>query len=190
MKEIWKDIKGYEGLYQVSNLGKVKSIKWFNPRTNKHYKRNKILKQIVTNKGYLEIKLTKNYKCKIFKVHRLVAEAFIPNPNKLPQVNHKSKIKSDNSVSNLEWCTGLYNIRYSKAKKIIQYDLNDNFIKEWESISDAAKELNIPTTHISKCCLGKLNKTHSYKWRYKQDVSNSKEGSDENDNKTRFKISK
>lgn len=166
MEEVWKDIPSYEGIYKVSNLGKVKSISWFDPKNKKYYKRDKLLKPRKTDKGYIEVTLTNKYKKKIYKVHRIVAEAFIPNNNNLPQINHIDEDKSNNSVNNLEWCTAEYNIRYSKCKKVKQYNMNKEFIREWDSITDASTELNIPTTHISKCCKGILKKTHNYIWEY------------------------
>ena len=107
--EIWKDIEGYEGLYQVSNKGRVKSL------GNNKTRREKILQPSENHKGYLRISLYKNGKQKKFLVHRLVAEAFLPNPNNLPQVNHKIddfEHRSDNRVENLEWCTAEYNNNY------------------------------------------------------------------------------
>ena len=115
MIEIWKDIEGYEGIYQVSNLGNVKVLdRYVNSsiKNNKIVKRQgKILKQYI-KKGYLQVTLTLNNKRKYYNVHRLVANAFIPNPDKLPQVNHKNENKYDNRVENLEWCTAKYNCNY------------------------------------------------------------------------------
>lgn len=105
MKEIWKDIPNYEGIYKVSNIGRVKSVLWFDPKNKRYYKRDKILKPHKTNKGYIEVSLSNKYQKKICKVHRLVAETFIPNPNNLPQVNHIDENKSNNNMNNLEWCT-------------------------------------------------------------------------------------
>ena len=114
MEEQWKDIiiekngiiYDYTGLYQVSNLGRVKSLG--NDKTRKE----KILKPKINNNGYLKVGLYKNGKVKIFLVHRLVATAFIPNPDNLPVVNHRDENPSNNSVENLEWCTAKYNINY------------------------------------------------------------------------------
>src|SRR5574344_1100472 len=103
MKEIWKNVSGYEGIYQISNFGRVRSFKFSNVR---------ILKNIVQSAGYLTVDLRKNGARKSFKIHRLVALAFIENPNNLPSINHKDECKTNNSVNNLEWCTDKYNSNY------------------------------------------------------------------------------
>ena len=151
MEEIWKDIKGYDGLYQVSNLGNVKSLN-FNHFPNKQ----KILKP--RNAG--------RYNKQNVLIHRLVAEAFIPNPNNYPCINHKNKNTYDNKINNLEWCTHKYNMRYSLAKKVNQYDLQGNYIKTWDCIKDASNELNIRNYSISLCCKGKYKNVGGFKWKY------------------------
>ena len=108
MKEIFKDIEEYEGLYQISNLGRVKSLK---------YGKERILKPAKDKKGYLYVCLYKQGKMKIYRVHRLVAQAFIPNPNNLPQVNHKDEDKTNNASSNLEFCDAKYNNNYGNHNK-------------------------------------------------------------------------
>lgn len=173
MKEIWKDIKGYEGLYQISNLGNVKSMYNYRGIGN-------ILKPRL-KKGYYQIGLRKNNVRKWYAVHRLVAKTFIPNPDNLPQVNHKDENKLNNKVDNLEWCTVHYNNCYgSRLKKvainnklrkpIIQYDLNGNFIREYISISEASRQNNISTGNIQSCCKGKYAQAKGYIWRYKSEV--------------------
>lgn len=111
LKEIWKDIVGYEGLYKVSNLGYVKSIN----RTTSHNRilKGKLLKMIVDKDNYFEVSLCKNNKKKNYRVHRLVAETFISNPDNLPQVNHIDGNKQNNNVCNLEWVTCKQNIQHS-----------------------------------------------------------------------------
>lgn len=147
MEEIWKDIKGYEGLYQASNLGRIKSI----PRKGTS-KNEKILKLQNKQDGYARILLYKNNVCKNKLVHRLIAETFIPNPNNYKEINHKDENKKNNNINNLEWCTRSYNIKYGRGqklrikkhcKKILQYSKEGNFIKEWESKREAEKQLNI-----------------------------------------------
>ena len=167
-KEIWKDVVGYEGLYQVSNLGIVKSL----------FRYKKILKPFEDNKGYLRVTLYKNNKSKSIKVHKLVAEAFIPNPNNYDCINHKDENKMNNRVENLEFCSFYYNLMYGTrvqriAKKnnkpILQFDLEGNIIKEYESITQASKELNNSLNNISQCCLGRSRTSKGYIFRFKDD---------------------
>lgn len=164
--EKWKEIEGYTD-YMVSNLGNVKSLG--NDKTRKE----KILTKQKTTKGYLMVSLSKNGKQKIFKIHRLVAQAFIPNPNNLPQVNHKDENKTNNCVENLEWCSAEYNTNYGTrnervSKSILQFSLNGEFIRKWNSITEARKELNIGK-HISSCCNGKRTKAGGFIWGYESD---------------------
>lgn len=120
MKEIWKDIEEYEGLYQISNLGRVKSF----PRKGTHTTKERIIKFAKSNKGYLIAILKNNDVQKAFSVHRLVAKAFIPNPNNLPQVNHKDENKENNNVNNLEWCDNWYNSHYGTRLHRIAKTMN------------------------------------------------------------------
>ena len=170
--EIWKDIENYEGLYQVSNLGRIKSLH------KRHHQEEHIIIQKI-KRGYYQVGLTKNGKRKWHQVHRLIAQAFIPNPNNFPQVNHKDENKLNNSIENLEFCTASYNNTYGTriqrvaektSKKIIQYDLNNNFIKEYKSITEAGKENNLDISSIVKCCKGKYKTYKNFIWKYKEVV--------------------
>ena len=135
MEEIWKDIKDYEGLYQVSNLGRVKSLNY------NHTGKEKILKLHDTHGYYRAYLCNKGKQFKIF-VHRLVAQAFIPNPNNLPQVNHKDFNRKNNCSKNLEWITLKENVQYSQATQIKCLDLKTNETTFYPSIKEAARQLN------------------------------------------------
>ena len=112
-EEIWKDIIGYEGLYQVSSLGRVRSLDRFYYRLHK----GKVLSPTKDRYGYLTVTLNCNGKSKTIKIHRLVAQAFIENPDNLPQVNHKDEVKSNNCVDNLEWCSAKYNNNFGTRQE-------------------------------------------------------------------------
>lgn len=175
-KELWKTIKNYPN-YEISNLGKIKSkSRLVKRKNNRNYIiQEKILKQYLT-KGYYRVSLFANGKIVHKLVHRLMAEVFIPNPNNLPEINHKNEIKTDNRVENLEWCSSKYNCNYGtrnkrineKNKKTInQYDLNGNYIKTWESAKEASLSLNkINGAAINGCCKGKYKQMYGYIWRY------------------------
>ena len=175
--EEWKDIKGWEGVYEISNLGNIK-------------RNGKTLKISVWSK-YKVVRLHEKERTKTMYVHRLVAMNFIPNPENKPMINHKDGNKLNNEVSNLEWCTRQENevhawthgmkekIRITSKENlkiarcfihtkipVVQMDLDGNFIKKWDSASDAMKETGIDGSGITKCCRGKLKKTGGYKWQY------------------------
>ena len=166
--EIWRDVVGYEGLYQVSNLGRVKSLRG---RSNH---KNDIFLKIQTNKGYKRVSLCKNDVLKHYPLHRIVAEAFVPNIDNKPQVNHIDGDKSNNKASNLEWCTSRENRKHGiqiglikvKGKRVNQYNLNGEFLKMWETLSSAAKECGVHTSHIASCCKGKFRQAGGYIWKY------------------------
>lgn len=157
-----KDIKGYEGLYAVTSCGKV----W-------GYKRKKFLTPIIEKDGRARVGLTKNGKQKMFLVHRLVADTYIPNPDNLPQVNHKDENPLHNWVDNLEWCDNKYNCNYGTRidrvanghkKQIYCVELNKTF----DGVINAAKELEIDASHIVKVCKGKKQTAHGYHFKYKE----------------------
>ena len=184
MEEIWKDIKGYEGMYQVSNFGRVKSLaRYISYGGMPRNKNPRILRQSPDGKGYMMAWLYDENGRVTKKVHRLVAEAFIPNPEGKPQIDHINADKKDNRVENLRWCTGKENfsnpITYKKnaesktgslnhhSRRVKQYALDGSFIKEWECINDACRALCIGHSHISQCCNGKRSKAYGFIWRYK-----------------------
>ena len=122
MTEIWKDIEGYEGLYQVSNIGNVKRVEHEDYRCRQGYRvfKERYLTPNKDQNGYLNVGLWKNNTRKKHKIHRLVASAFILNPDSLPQINHKDENKQNNSADNLEWCTSKYNNNYGSHKEVYQ----------------------------------------------------------------------
>ena len=151
LNEIWKPIKGYEGLYEVSNFGRIKSIR---------FGKEKIMKLQLKKNNYLDISLTKDGKTKRFLIHRLVAEAFIPNPDNLPEVNHKDECKTNNNVNNLEWCDRVYNINYGtcierrskKRGRSVDVFKNDIFIETITSANLCAKKYKTTQSIIYRCC--------------------------------------
>ena len=170
--EIWKDVKGYEGKYKVSNKGRIKSLNYQNS------KKEKLLHLRIGKKrqGYLDVMLSSKNVQKRHKIHRLVAEAFIPNPNNYPEINHIDEDVSNNNVNNLEWCTKLYNLNYGNhreniAKKkrtpILKCDLNGNVLEEYESIRVAARSTGNAASNILSAILGKQKTCGGYIWKKK-----------------------
>lgn len=188
-EEIWKDIKNYEGLYQISNFGNLKSIK---------NGREKIIKQNYSQR-YIRNNLWKKCKYKTLSIHRLVAEAFVPNPSNYKIVNHKDGNRYNNNATNLEWCTQSHNVKESyrlglqktftppmakdyipwnkgktmskeyvanhcNSKKVAQYDLEGNLINLWDSASEAQRTLKIG--NITKCCRGERKTSYGFAWKY------------------------
>lgn len=157
--EIWKPINGYEGLYEVSTLGSVRNVKT-----------KKMLKTVLKRTGYREVCLTLNGK-KFFLVHRLVANAFIKNPNNLPCVNHIDENKQNNMAENLEWCSFAYNCTYGDGSKrrdspVVQFTQDGSFVKMWESMKDAEDTLGIRYQNISAVCRNKHVTAGGYVWEY------------------------
>lgn len=185
--EIWKDVIGYEGIYQVSNTGKIKRIGVYTNQFGKTWEAERVLKPATKPKGYMFVQLSKDGKASPKHVHRLVAEAFTPNPQNKPTVNHKNGDKSNNSVENLEWATytenNMHSVRilgngkqkeYAVKKPVLQYDLNGKFIAEYPSYREAQRQTGINS--IDVVCRGERQKGRKqktvggYVWRYKEDV--------------------
>lgn len=174
MCELWKDIPDYEGLYQVSNLGNVRSLNWRNTGEIK----NMFLK--THNQGYLKVELTKNGKRKTFMVHRLVALCFVKGYQEGYVVNHINKDKTDNRAENLEWCTQSYNTAYTlchlyrngrrraiKCKTpILQIDWSGQVVKVWNSPIEIKHSLGFNDWSIKQCCLGKRKQAYGYFWQF------------------------
>lgn len=183
MVEQWKriDISNLKYEYKVSNLGQVKSedMKSKTPTGYPAIRKGRILKPRKDSAGYLRVSLpTTDKGYKNFAVHRLVAQAFIPNPNNYPQVNHKDENRLNNMADNLEWCTQLYNNHYGthsektiksminnplRSKRIVQYDLEGNLIKVWPSASEARRS---GFSHVFDCLSGRTKQCKGYKWEY------------------------
>ena len=160
MIEEMKDIKDYEGLYAITRDGNVWS-----------YKSKKFLKSRLNRGNYHRIDLCKNGKRKSYLIHRLVAQAFIPNPEGLPEVNHKDENKSNNCVDNLEWMSKIDNIHYGtgikraakkRSKPVYCIELDRVF----NGATQAARELGLNNSHICKCCKGKYKTAGGYHWKY------------------------
>lgn len=196
MSEIWKPVVGYEGFYEVSNLGRVRSLDRYLP--NRWGNGEKLVKgRILTQKtekkgGYLRVHLRVAPLSKEFLVHRLVAEAFIPNPDNLPQIDHINTNRTDNKVENLRWCTakenannpftlerkritntgsknpmyGVTGVNNVRSTVVLQFSKDGEFIKKWDCINDIKRELGINVSNIPSCCKGKIKHTSGYIWRY------------------------
>lgn len=181
--EIWKPIPNYEE-YEISNLGRVKRLAYNKPVCGGGMQHcdERILSPQMRKFGYQAVTLSKNSKVKSFLIHRLVATAFIPNPNNLPQVNHKDEDPSNNCVNNLEWCDQKYNSNYGTSKErislklkngvlskpVLQYTTDAQFAKEYPSAIEASRELRLSVSGIVSCCNGRPKYTTcgGYIWKY------------------------
>ena len=172
--EVWQDIPDYEGYYQVSTYGRVRTTerKVWNGRG--YYTIEEKIKTLSPNRGYLQVKLSKDSTDKMFLVHRLVALTFLPNPYNYPCINHKDEKPINNNIDNLEWCTVAYNNAYNgrnerisrKMGRGVQQFKDGVFIKEYHSCKQAARELGIFQTHISECARGIRSSYGGYEWKY------------------------
>ena len=165
MTEIWRDIKDYEGLYQVSNLGRVKSLNY------NHTGVERILSAGKHIDGYPQVNLYKGGKVKMCLVHHLVARAFIPNPYGLTEVNHKDEDKTNNVETNLEWCDHKYNINYGTrneriSKPVYQYTKDGSLVRSYPSLREAERKTGYNKGNIVKCCNGKYKQAYGYLWSY------------------------
>lgn len=183
IKEEWRPVVGYEGIYEVSNTGKVNAL---------NYHREKIKKplKISDEKGYKFVFLYKNGSPQRAQIHRLVAMAFIQNPNNFPVINHKDENPSNNNVENLEWCTQQYNLNYGtrvrraslkNSKKVLQFTRDGEFIAQYSSFKDAQEKTGLQYTNISKVCRGLREFCGGYRWKYIDDetANRSKRKNDE-----------
>lgn len=187
-QEIWKDVAGYEGFYQVSNFSRVKSLDRIIVQKNgiKKKIKERIVIQVKDSKGYYFVGLHKDSKIGQFRVHRLIAQYFIPNPQNKPHINHINGIRTDNRLENLEWSTVSENNQHAytnngrispmknktgilnkQSKPIIQSDKNGNFVKEYAAIADAFRITKIQQSDISSCCRGLLKSAGGYIWKFK-----------------------
>ena len=182
VEEIWKDIPTYEGIYQASNLGKIKSLERI---AIKKYRGNRVVKErimlgTINEDGYLKVHFKNNNRNNSYFIHRLIAQTFIDNPYNKEQINHKDGNKLNNKVDNLEWVTNLENqqhawrnrLKYYKGQndiKVLQFNMDNKFIKEYKSITDAHKQCGISLGNICNCCKGKRSSAGGYKWRYKNE---------------------
>lgn len=178
-------------MYQVSNLGRIKSLYSWNAGSKKYCNRELIMKPKISSVGYYNITLHKDKKQKTYTVHRLIAEIFICNPYNKETINHKDGNKLNNCIDNLEWATRSENqlhayktglqkpnkamlnrkgISNPLSKKVLQYDLYGNFIKEYASVTEATQKTNI--NHIGDCCNGKFKRAGQYIWKWRTTNNN------------------
>ena len=185
MKEIWKDIPEWEGLYMASNAGHIKSVSHWVQTKGRAMRLTKsvILKPKKTPFGYLTVRLQdkSNSRDKFYMVHRLIADTFIPNTDNLPFINHKDEDKTNNIVGNLEWCTAKYNVNYGTClerraetqktthpnmKKVRQMSSDGVILREYLSVSEAARAVNVDKSRLSRCCRNSTFLCRGFKWEF------------------------
>ena len=196
MEEIWKDIPGFEGLYQVSNLGRIKSLERFVRNNGGCYKiKERILKPQKDKENYLMVNLWKENKGKTMKIHRLVAQAFIPNPESKPEIDHIDTHKTNNRADNLKWATRIENANNPISKnhhlnaikgekhpwygkkgkecfnsKVIFQIKDDILIDKWYGMAEAERATGVNKSCISKCCIGKFKSAYGFRWIYASEL--------------------
>lgn len=182
--EQWRDIEGYEGLYQISNYGNVLSVVFGSKNHPRLKQESRLLRLAASSSGYYHVQLYKNGVPSTRLVHKLVASAFISNPEKKPEVNHKDGDKSNNRVENLEWVTKSENLKHAAltglrvspmigmtgernpfSKPILQYDLDGNFIKKWASAMEASRHMHVAPCGIYSCLSGRSATSRGYIWK-------------------------
>ena len=179
--EIWRPVRDFEGLYEVSNLGLVRSVdrtvRGANAMSDSYpiNRKGRVLKQSMATNGYLFVVLCKDGKHTHTNVHRLVAETFIPNPDNLPEINHKDENKSNNVVSNLEWCDRSYNVNYGTSlekrsrkcfKCIEQLTLDGQHVAFYKTLTEAVRKTGANKVSICSVCNGRYKTAMGYRWRY------------------------
>lgn len=179
-RELWRWVVGYEGLYMVSSYGRVMSVPKRAARSNGYMASydGQILSPSNNTKGYPSVSLHRDGRGRTRAIHRLVAEAFVPNPEGLPSVNHIDEDKTNNSVENLEWCTLEYNNNYgtrnnrisATTANTVQMLLDGKVVAEYPSARKAYEATGTTPSHISECCNGKRKTANGFQWRYKEAV--------------------
>ena len=181
IEEVWRDVKGYEGLYQVSDQGHVKSLErtFIDKIGRERYVKECILKPVIDRYGYLLVSLYAGGKQKMLRVHRLVCEAFHENHDDKPYVNHINENKADNRALNLEWCTAKENCNHGtrnersakkRSKQVGQYTPNGELVKVWQSNMEAERQAGFSNSHVSQVANGKRKTAYGFIWEYVDEV--------------------